>query len=167
VRSKAEAQAKSSFGLEKEIHMKTQLSRIFAIAAVGLFAVCASPRPASAQSVRGSFTLSHEVRWQKANLPAGDYTFSSASTERTKPMIVTGPNGSVFELASVISYDPGNQASVLILERRGGTSYVREMDLAGIDVQIRYNVPKIPRNEKELAQGPATTEQVLVAMAKK
>ena len=148
--------------------MKTQLSRILSMAAIGFLSACVSANPASAQNkVEGSFTLSHEIRWQNANLPAGDYTFSLQSTERTKPMIVTGPNGSIFEFASVISESKANGRSVLILEPRGDTSFVRELDLGEAGLQIRYNVPKIPRNDKELAQGPVATEQVLVAMVKK
>jgi hypothetical protein len=74
---------------------------LFAVTAIGFLAACAFVTPASAQNaIQGHFTMSHEVRWQNANLPAGDYSFKAAS--RTSPMIVTGPNGSVFELASVI-----------------------------------------------------------------
>jgi hypothetical protein len=161
-----EAISEIEFWIGKEIHMKTQLSRICAIAAVGLFAVCASPRPASAQSVQGSFTLSHEIRWQNANLPAGDYTFSMESVARPIKMILRGPSGSVFELSSATSERKTDEPSSLTLERRGGTSFVRELYLADLGLHIRYGVPKIPKNEKELAQGPASTEQVLVAMAK-
>lgn len=146
--------------------MRTQLSRIFTVAAFGFLAACVSAIPASAQNIKGSFTVSHEIRWQNATLPAGDYTFSRGSTARRSALIVTGPNGSVFELAYVVSESKADGPSVLILERRDGAFYVREMDLTGIGLQFQYNVPKVPRNEKELAQGPASTEQILVAMAK-
>ncbi len=146
--------------------MKAQLSRIFTVAAVGFLATCVSAIPASAQNIKGSFTLSHEIRWQNATLPAGDYTFSRESTARMNALIVTGPNGSVFELASVISERKADGPSVLILERRDGTFFVSELDLTGVGLQLQYNVPKVPRNEKELARGPASTEQILVAMAK-
>jgi hypothetical protein len=148
--------------------MKAQISRIFAIAAVGLFAVCVSASPASAQNAaQGRFTLSHEVRWQGAALPAGDYTFAMESTARPNKMIVTGPNGSVFELSKAISDRTTGQPSCLTLERRGGTSFVRELYLADLGMHFSYSVPEIPKNERQLAQGPASTEQVLVAMAKK
>jgi hypothetical protein len=133
----------------------------------GLIAVSAFAGSTPAQNrVSGSFTLSHEVRWQNVNLPAGDYTFSLASTARMSPMIVTGPNGSVFELASVISERHANKPSVLVLERFAGTSFVREMYLDGIGVQLDYNVPKIPKSEKLLAQGPVTIEQILISTGK-
>jgi hypothetical protein len=147
--------------------MRSLQNRILAMIGFALFAVSAFAGSTPAQNrVSGSFTLSHEVRWQNANLPAGDYTFSLASTSRMSPMIVTGPNGSIFELASVISERHANKQSVLVLERFAGTSFVREMYLDGIGVQLDYNVPKIPKNEKLLAQGPVTTEQILISTGK-
>jgi len=147
--------------------MSSFQNRILAMIGFALFAVCAFGGSTPAQNrVSGSFTLSHEVRWQNANLPAGDYTFSLASTARMSPMIVTGPNGSVFEFASVISERHANKPSVLVLERFAGTSFVREMYLDGIGVQLDYNVPKIPKNEKLLAQGPVATELILISTGK-
>jgi hypothetical protein len=147
--------------------MRSFQNRILAMIGFGLIAVSAFAGSTPAQNrVSGSFTLSHEVRWQNVNLPAGDYTFSLASTARMSPMIVTGPNGSVFELASVISERHANKPSVLVLERFAGTSFVREMYLDGIGVQLHYNVPKIPKSEKLLAQGPVTIEQILISTGK-
>jgi hypothetical protein len=141
-------------------------NRILAIAGVGLFGICASAGQAAAQTVAGgSFTLSHEIRWQNATLPAGDYTFSLNSVSVLKPMIIKGSNGSVFELAAVVSDRRIDGPSVLVLEQRAGTFFVRELDLAKADLEIQYTVPKTQRNEKVLAQSPASTERVLVAMA--
>ena len=143
--------------------MKVQFNRLFAIVAVGLFSVAATALPAAAQeAVKGHFALPCEVRWQNANLPAGEYTFVLASRSAESPIMVTGPNGSVFELGHVDNYEPSNRPSVLILEQRGGTYYVREADLAGVGIQIRYNVPKQSRSDKELAQG-SSTGQIFVA----
>jgi hypothetical protein len=148
--------------------MKSFHIRILAIVGLGLLAVCAGASQASAQNVAvGSFTLSHQIRWGQTNLPAGDYTFTLSSFSAMKPMIVKGPNGSVFEFAAVIGKAETSGPSVLILEPRGGTFFVREMDLAQVGLQLRYIVPATSRNEKVLAQGPASTEQVLIAMAKK
>ena len=63
-------------------------NRILAIAGLGLFGICASAGQAAAQTVAGgSFTLSHEIRWQNVTLPAGDYTFSLNSASVTKPIL--------------------------------------------------------------------------------
>ena len=146
--------------------MKVQ-NRLFVIAAIGLLSVAASALPAVAQdAVRGHFTLPHQVRWQNSNLPAGDYTFSLPSLAPFSAMTITGPDGSVLEVAHVNSGRRSDGPSVLILEQHNGTYFVREMDLSEISVQIRYNVPKQSRNDEPLAQAP-TTEKILVAMANK
>jgi hypothetical protein len=151
-----------------ENQMKNHINRLFAIAAIGILGACVSAIPMAAQNkIQGRFTLSHEIRWQNANLPAGDYTFVMESSSRTSPMVVTGPNGSVFQLPSVISQTKAGNRSALILERRGGMYVVSEMDLAQVGLKIQYRVPHLPKSEQELAQGPAATEQVLIAMATK
>jgi hypothetical protein len=147
---------------QRRMNMKVTIKKLYTVAAIGFLTVCASVIPASAQNaIGGRFTLTHEIRWQNATLPAGDYTFTAAG--RHSPMIVSGPNGSVFELAQVVD-NKSDGPSVIKLERRGGIFYVRELDLPQVGVQLSYNVPSAPKDE-ELAQGPAT-EQILVAMAK-
>ena len=78
-----------------------KLQRLLSVASIGFLSGCALVTSASAQSdITGRFTLSHEIRWQNATLPAGDYSFRAAT--RNGPMQVIGPNGSVFELATVV-----------------------------------------------------------------
>jgi len=147
--------------------MKSMQNRILAIVVLGLFAVCTFSAPTPAQSrISGSFTLPHDVRWQSITLPAGDYTFSQPSVARSSPMTVTGPNGSVFELAAVISERREDKPSVLVLQRFGGTYFVREMYLDKIGVRLEYWTPKLPKNEKVLARGPVSTEQILISIGK-
>ena len=142
--------------------MKSQ-NRIAMIAAFAFAAVCASAVPASAQSAcKGSFTLSHEVRWQNATLPAGDYTFDMQSVNTPSRMIVKGPNGSKF-IAAVVADENAGEDSMLIVENRATGSYVKELRLSAIGRTFRYSVPKAPK-DVELAQGPATTERILVAV---
>jgi hypothetical protein len=147
--------------------MKVPVNRLFATAAIGLFSIAASALPAAAQeAVKGHFTLPHEVRWQNANLPAGEYTFSLTNRSAESPMTVTGPNGSVFELGHVSAGEPSDRPSVLILEWRDRTYFVREVDLSNAGIQIRYNVPKQSRSDRQLAEAP-TAGRVLVAMVTK
>lgn len=147
--------------------MKSLRTRMLAIAGFGLLGISACANQAGAQNVvNGSFTLSHEIHWQGATLPAGDYTFSTSSRSGKEPMLVRGPKGAVFQLPGSVSHDWSDKPSVLILERRGFDSCVRELDLNDIGLQIQYSVPNLPKHNRELAQGPATTERVLIAMAK-
>ena len=146
--------------------MKELMRRMLAIAAFGLFAVCVSGFPTSAQDVfTGSFTLPHEVRWDRTVLPPGSYTFVFTTTPMPNRMIVTGPGGFELHLSSAMAYRKTDQPSVLILERRGDTSFVRELYLADLGLHLHYDVPKA-KSEKELAQAPPSTEQFLVATGK-
>jgi len=141
--------------------MKSLRNRILAISVFALAAVCASAIPASAQAAyRGSFTLTHAVRWQNATLPAGDYTFQIESLSLPAKMTVKGPNGSQFVTAIVVN-EKASEQSMLIVENRGSSSAISELRLAAIGRSLRYAVPKAPK-DVELAQ--VTREQILVAM---
>jgi hypothetical protein len=142
--------------------MKSLRNRMLAITVFALAAVCASATPASAQVVRGSFTIKHEVRWQNATLPPGDYTFEMKSLALPATITVKGAHGSQFVSAIVANEDASGQ-SMLIVENRGGASAIRELHLAAIGRSLRYAVPKAPK-EVELAQGPVAREHILVAV---
>jgi hypothetical protein len=141
--------------------MKSLRNRVLVIAALALAAVCASAIPASAQAAyQGSFTLTHEVRWQNANLPAGDYTFEIRSMSLPATLVVKGPNGSMFVTAIVVDQKASAQ-SMLIVENRGSVSAISELRLADLGKSLRYATPKAPK-DVELAQ--VTREQILVAL---
>ena len=144
--------------------MKTNLTRIVAIATIGLIAICASASSASAQNAfQGKFTLPNDVRWANASLPAGDYTFSLNSPTMAGWIVLNGPNGGVFILTSVIDKRNEGDSSKLTIEHRGGTSFVRSMYLAQLGVELTYGAPKTPKQDVEIAQGPASVEQILIA----
>lgn len=135
--------------------------RVLVIAAFAFAAVCASAVPASAQGVyKGSFTLTHEVRWQNAKLPAGDYTFEIKSMSLPAAVKVRGPNGSVFVTSVAVDQKPSDR-SMLIVENRGSNSAIRELRLAGLGKSLHYATPKAPK-DVELAQ--VTREQIVVAL---
>ena len=141
--------------------MKSFRNRILVIAALALAAVCASTIPASAQAAyKGSFTLTHEVRWQNATLPAGDYTFEIQSMSLPATMTVKGPRGSQFVTAVAVDQKAGEQ-SMLIVENRGSSSVISELRLANIGRILHYATPKAPK-DVEVAQ--ITREQILVAL---
>jgi len=144
--------------------MKTNFTRIVTIATLGLIAICASASSASAQNtVQGKFTLPHDVRWANASLPAGDYTFSLSSMTMSGSVFLQGPNGGAFILTSVIDNRNEGNSSKLTIEHRGGFSFVRSMYLADLGVELTYRAPKTPKQDVELAKGPVSTEQVLIA----
>jgi hypothetical protein len=146
--------------------MKTNLNRILTIVAIGLVAVCASPAPAAAQDAyNGRFTLTEDVRWSQAVLPAGEYTLSLKSASVPAQIILHGPNGFALVMTSTTDTKNSHAASSITVERVGGMRVVRDLYLAELGMDLRYSAPKLPHNE--IAQGPRTTEQVLVAMTTK
>jgi hypothetical protein len=146
--------------------MKNNLSRILAIVAIGLIALCAAPKQAAAQDAfKGSFTLTEDVRWANAFLPAGDYTFSLRSNSVPARILLHGPNGYAMILTSARSTRDTQGVSSLTVERRAGTRFVTDLYMADLGIDLRYQAPKLPHDQ--IAQGPRETEKVLVAMATK
>jgi hypothetical protein len=146
--------------------MTSLRNRMLVITALALAAVCASATPATAQGVyKGSFTLPHEVRWQNVKLPAGDYTFEIKSLSAPSLITLNGPNGYQF-IPALVANEKDSEQSMLVIETRGGISAVTELRLSAIGRTLRYAMPKAPK-DVELAQGPVTREQVLVAMKAK
>ena len=147
--------------------MKSLRNRILTLVALGLLSVGFAASASQAQTIyKGSFTLAQDVRWQNATMPAGDYTFKVNSTTRSKPILVTGPNGTVFQLPLVTEQTNIGDQSKLILEWRGDELHVREMDLAQVGLNILYHVPKETENDKLLAKAHTGTQEVLISMAK-
>jgi hypothetical protein len=146
--------------------VKNNLNRILTIVAIALIAVCASPAPAAAQDAyKGRFTLTNDVRWSQALLPAGEYTFSLKSNTLPARILIHGPNGFAMILTSATSTKDTNASSTMTIERRGGMRVVRDLYLAELGLDLRYAAPKLPHNE--IAQEPRSNEQVLVAMTAK
>jgi hypothetical protein len=144
--------------------MKTNFTRIVAIATLGLIAICASASSASAQNAfQGKFSLPNDVSWANATLPAGDYTFSLISASVPAQVILQGPKGGAFILTSVTDKRNEGDSSKLTIEHHGGVSFVRSMYLAELGVKLTYRAPGLPKKDVELAQGPASIEQVLIA----
>jgi hypothetical protein len=152
---------------ERRLKMKSLRNRILTLVGVGLLSVGFGASASQAQDVyKGSFTLDRQIQWQNATMPAGQYTFTVESTTRSKPVRVTGPDGTIFQLPLVTEQTKVGDQSKLILERRGDNMCVREMDLAQVGLNIRYHMPKATDNDKLLAKANTGTQEVLIAMSK-
>jgi hypothetical protein len=147
---------------KRRVPMKSNRVHIFTAAVLSLLAVWASAKPAAAQAYKGSFTLPTEVRWQNAVLPPGEYTFSMESAALPSTIVIRGNNKSAVVMTVGHSGKPMETPSRLSIERRGQTRFVRELYLAEIHLHLFYAVPKSEDSEL-LAQGPAATEQILLA----
>jgi hypothetical protein len=143
--------------------MKKNFTHITVVIAIALVALCASPNSVNAQDrFKGHFTLTSDVRWNGTELPAGEYSFTLASTAMPARILVHGPNGYMFVLTSASSTKDRGEASNLTIERRGDSRYISNLYLADLGIELRYHAPKFADNE--IAQGPVSTEHVLVAM---
>jgi hypothetical protein len=140
--------------------MNSFRNRILAIATLTFAAFCATAAPVSAQnSYKGTFALTHEIRWQNITLPAGAYSFELKSLA-SPLLILTGPNGSEF-ISAIVADQRHSKDSKLVVEHRNGMSVVSELQLAEIGLRLRYSVPKAPK-DVELASAH-TREEILVA----
>jgi hypothetical protein len=119
--------------------------RKFAYAAVlslSIFAV--QPTLAAAEDTSGTFTLSHEVHWQKCVLGPGDYTFSVKTVGLAQFLMLRELNGTRMEailLVNNVETPKPGEVSKLVLVPRNGQIFVQTMDLPEQDMTLRFAVP--------------------------
>ncbi len=129
--------------------------RKFAYAVVlTLSALNFAPSLASAQDEGGSFTLPHEVLWQNAMVPAGDYRFTLqpvGPSEMLKLTKITGKPASFMLLVNDTTEDAtGSERASLIIDSKLGTSYVSAMNLPQFEVTLHFAAPA--NSGKEVAE---------------
>jgi len=132
--------------------------RKFAYAATLAFsALNFAPTLAAAQDAGGRFTLSHEVHWQKAVVPAGEYKFTVEPDGPAKLLTLRmiGGNGASF-LMVVTEVEEGQRSNLsrLVMVSRSSGSFVQEMQLPEFGMTLHFAVPKETR---EVAQVAATS----------
>jgi len=112
-----------------------------------------APSLASAQVAQGTFTLRHDVRWQNANVPAGDYRFSYDSDRPLGVLVLTRLNsaraGFVIMVPDTDTTESSGQ-SRLVLNTSATGSYVSAMLLPDSGVTLHFNTPKM--GEKQIAK---------------
>jgi len=121
--------------------------RKFAYAAVlGLSMFTLQPTLASAEEAHGSFTLTHEVHWQKCVLSPGEYMFSVKTNGPSELLTLRGINGTgtnaIMMMNDVESSKPEEVSSMLTLVSRNGQSFVSTMALPEYDMTLHFAVPR-------------------------
>jgi len=112
-----------------------------------------TPSLASAQDKGGRFTLPHEVLWQNALVPAGDYKFilqpvgPSAMLSLRK---ISGTPASFMLLVNDTAMNNGSETASLVIESNLGKRYVSAMNLPEFEVTLHFAAPR--NSAKELAQ---------------
>jgi hypothetical protein len=132
--------------------------RRFAYAAVlVLSAMNFAPSLASAQDAAGSFTLTHEVRWQNAIVPAGKYRFTLGARGPSELLTLGKIGGSgagfMFLATGTEASQPSDLSRLVVVSRPSG-SFVSTMQLPEFGVTLYFSVPAETR---EVAQSAATS----------
>jgi hypothetical protein len=133
------------------------ICRFVYAAALMLSALNFAPSLASAQDAGGTFTLTHEVRWQNAIVPAGKYRFTigaSGPSDMLTLRKVDGSGAGFMLLVTDIETSQLSGDSRLILVFRPSGSFVRTMQLPELGVTLHFAVPSETR---EVAQSVATS----------
>ena len=119
-----------------------------------------APALASAQQAQGEFTLPHEVRWQNATVPAGDYKFvfesQGAMGVLTLSKLSGMRTGFVF-LVSDTDDDKPTDLSQLVLETANAGTYVSTMKLPELGVVLRFAPPEKTSGKPVAKSGTSTS----------
>ena len=116
-----------------------------------------APSLASAQDAAGNFTLTHEVHWQKAVVPAGKYHFTMGAKGPSELLMLSKTSGSgagfMLLVTDTEASKPSDVSRLVVVSRPGG-SFVSTMQLPEFGMTLHFAVPAETR---EVAQAAATT----------
>lgn len=115
--------------------------------ALALLVVLATAFTAKAQDTRAKFTLSHEVRWENATLPAGNYMISVYSGTAVPRAFITSEDGkgpSIIAVPTVADYSSSCKSSSVNLVRDGAAWNVTSVCLneSGLALYFGAEPPK-------------------------
>ncbi len=132
--------------------------RRFVYAAVlVLSALNFAPSLAFAQEAAGTFTLTHEVHWQNAVLPAGKYHFMMGPKGPSELLTLSKISGSAAGFMMLVTdteaSKPSDVSQLVVVPRPGG-SFVSAMQLPEFGVTLHFAVPAETR---EVARSAGTT----------
>jgi hypothetical protein len=123
----------------------TSIRRIVYAALLAVTTLNFTPNLASAQEpARGHFTLTHEVRWENARVPAGDYEFTYNAGDIAPVLILTktrGTRASFMFLVPVTEQSKPADTSLLVLGSTPAGSYVSAMQLPDFGMSLHFVVP--------------------------
>jgi len=138
--------------------MKTIRNYIYA-AMLAASALNFTPTLASAQeAAHGKFTLTHEVHWGNAKLPAGDYMFSFNPDNGSRLLSLSKVSGTP---AGYLVLVPGMEDAKssglnrLVLEATPNGTYVSAMQLPEFGITLDFAVPS-HTTERHIARAGAT-----------
>ena len=143
------------------------MKRIRTIVYAGLLALVAmSFTPswlAAEEQAHGKFTLTHDVHWGSALVPAGDYEFRYDPYEPSPILTVTRINGGRAAYMMLVTNAEASRPSdsnQLLLQTVADGSYVSSMQLAECGIRLHFRVPSHPLKQvAKTAASVATSGQ--------
>ena len=144
---------------------KTQHATTVKMALGVLIATFAFGAAANAQtSFEGKFVLPHEVRWNRAVLPAGEYSIQMDSSRDPVVLRSTRTGASYFTAVPTIAKAEKGAARITITNL-GNASKVRSVTLPEIGETLIFE--PLTKTEKEMLAKAGQTEGVPVVTARK
>lgn len=136
----------------------TTIRKFVYTAVLAVIALNIAPNRAAAEEPsRGKFTLTHEVRWGNAVVPAGDYEFAYNPFQTSSILTLTrmGTMRAGYMVLVVSAEDSKRSGSNrLMLKTVGDDSYVSSLELSKVGMKLYFNVPSHPA--KQLARTVTT-----------
>jgi hypothetical protein len=138
-----------------------KLIRKIAYAAVlTLSALNFVPSLASAQEAAGTFALTHDVHWQNALVPAGEYRFTIEGEGPAKMLTLRKISGGAAGFMLLVTDVDASQplgVSQLVLVSRGNGSFVSTMRLPESGMTLHFAVPAETREVAQTAATPSAS----------
>jgi hypothetical protein len=138
-----------------------KLIRKIAYAAVlTLSALNFAPSLASAQEAAGTFVLTHDVHWQNALVPAGEYRFTIAGEGPAEMLTLRKISGGAAGFMLLVTDVDASQPlglSQLVLVSRGNGSFVSTMRLPEFGMTLHFAVPAETREVAQTAPTPSAS----------
>jgi hypothetical protein len=133
-------------------------------AALTLSALNFAPSLASAQDAAGSFTLTHEVHWQNAVVPAGTYRFVIEPDGPAAMLTLRNLNGGKSFMMLVVDTEDSKpkDTSELVMVPRPTGSFVSTLQLPEFGMTLHFAVPP---ETHVIARAVASTGTVQTASA--
>jgi len=140
--------------------MKTMVSlRRFGILSLSILALALTAQSASAQSVEGKFTLTHEVFWGGTTLPAGDYSFTIDGTNGSDMLALQSGKRTVALIMAASHEEQSAGNSALVIEQGS----VRELRVPEAGYSLFYPASKGTHGSMEEERQTATISAPILA----
>jgi hypothetical protein len=145
--------------------MKKATISFLKLAVAAAIAVGVSVGPASAQSLKGTFTLPYDVQWGKAVLSAGAYTITFDRLQGPAIVRTSTGEGRAIVMPRAVGKAMTDQPSALLITKIENRHVVRYLNLRDANVSFVYR--PFTKSERTLVGSNDESQAVPVLMAQK